>query len=141
MKPAIRVLLAFVATTFVVSSLPQTVSAADPPGDRVVVMYFHRTVRCPTCLKMGSYSEEAIKGGFAESIKESKVEFHYVDFQDARNAALAKGYKVGGPALIVAKVVGNKAVEYKNLTDIWTKVGDKAAFIDYVQSNVKTYQK
>ena len=104
-------------------------------------MYFHRTQRCPTCLKMGSYTEEAVKSGFAKQIKDGKVEFHYIDFQDEKNAALTKGYKVSGPTLIVAKVAGNKVVERKNLTEIWTKVGDKAAFIKYVQSNVKDYQK
>ena len=120
---------------------PKPAVAADAPADRVVVMYFHRTQRCPTCLKMGSYSEEAVKGGFAKQIKDGKVEFHYIDFQDEKNAALTKGYKVGGPTLIVARVAGNKVAEYKNLTEIWTKVRDKAAFIDYVQTNVKDYQK
>jgi hypothetical protein len=119
----------------------QSASAADIPADRVVAMYFHRTIRCPTCLKMGSYSEEAVTKGFAQQVKKRKVEFHYVDFQNAQNAALTNGYKVTGPALIVAKIAGNKVAEYKNLTDIWSKVGDKQAFVAYVQSNVKDYQK
>src|SRR5574340_1597974 len=92
------------------------------PADRVVVMYFHRTQRCPTCLKMGSYSEEAVKEGFAAQVKERKVEFHYIDFQNKKNEALTKGYKVTGPTLIVARVVDNKVASRKNLTEIWTKV-------------------
>ena len=79
--------------------------------------------------------------GSLKEIKDGKVAFHYIDFQDEKNAALANGYKVGGPTLIVAHIVGNKVAEYKNLTEIWTKVGDKAAFFQYVQSNVKDYQK
>ena len=59
-------------------------------------MYFHRTQRCPTCLKMGSYTEEAIKTAFEKQLKEGTVEFHYVDFQDQKNAALTKGYKITG---------------------------------------------
>jgi hypothetical protein len=114
---------------------------ADPPADRIVVMYFHRTQRCPTCLKMGSYSEEAIRSGFAKAIKAGKVEFHYIDFQDEKNEALTKGYKVTGPTLIVAKVVDNKVADHKNLAEMWGKVRDKPAFIQYVQSNVKEYQK
>ena len=100
-------------------ALSQTVLAADDPvkadkpaatpADRVVVMYFHRTQRCPTCLRMGSYSEEAVKKGFAKQIKDGTVEFHYIDFQDEKNAALTKGYKVGGPTLIVAKWLATKS--------------------------------
>jgi hypothetical protein len=111
------------------------------PADRVVVMYFHRTQRCPTCLKMGGYSEEAVKTGFAQEIKKGKVEFHYIDFQDKRNETLTKGYNVSGPTLIVAKVISNKVADRKTLTEMWTKVRDKGAFIEYVQSNVRDYQK
>ena len=116
-------------------------ATASPPADRIVVMYFHRTQRCPTCLKMGSYSEEAVKTGFAQEIKAGKVEFHYIDFQDAKNEALTKGYKVSGPSLMVVRVADNKAATYKDLTEIWTKVRDKAAFVEYVQANVKDCQK
>ena len=74
------------------------------PKDRVIAMYFHRTQRCPTCLKMGSYTEEAMKAAFEKQLKEGTVEFHYVDFQNQKNAVLTKGYKITGPALIVTSV-------------------------------------
>ena len=79
--------------------------------------------------------------GFAKQIKNGTVEFHYIDFQDEKNAALTNGYKVGGPTLIVAQVVGNKVKEYKNLTEIWAKNRDKDAFLKYVRDNVAAYQK
>ena len=128
--------IASVAVTFASTAL-----AADRPADRVVAMYFHRTQRCPTCLKMGSYTEEAVEKGFAKQIEEGSVEFHYIDFQDKKNAALTKGYKISGPALIIAKVKGNKVKEYKDLKDIWTKVREKPKFIKYVRENVEAYMK
>jgi len=130
-------------------ALPHTVWAEDArpqpeakrPADRVVVMYFHRTQRCPTCLRMGSYSEEAVVKGFAKEIKDGTVEFHYVDFQDPKNAALTKGYKITGPTLVVVKVVGNKVVVAKNLTEIWTKNREKDVFLKYVRDNVRAFEK
>jgi len=157
MKRVVTAIAALGVVALCTFLLPQAVLAADAPAkagsaakadppastpaDRIVVMYFHRTQRCPTCLKMGSYSEEAVKTGFPEQIKDGKVEFRYIDFQDKRNEALTKGYKIGGPTLIVARVVGNKVAECKNLTEIWTRVGDQRAFIGYVQDNVKDYRK
>jgi hypothetical protein len=147
-----RVVIASMFGVFVLCTLAlsQTVLAADDPvkadkpaavpADRVVVMYFHRTQRCPTCLRMGSYSEEAVVKGFAKQIKAGAVEFHYVDFQDAKNAALTNGYKVGGPTLIVAHVLSNKVKEYKNLTEMWAKNRDKDVFLKYVRDNVAAYQ-
>lgn len=155
-----RVVIATIAFSFIALcafALSQTAMAGDDPvkaddsvkadtpaaapTDRVVVMYFHRTQRCPTCRRMGSYSEEAVTEGFAEQIKDGTVEFHYVDFQDENNAKLTKGYKVGGPTLIVVKIVKNKAVEAKNLKEIWAKNGDKDAFLKYVRDNVAAFQK
>jgi hypothetical protein len=110
-----------------------------PPKDRVVAIYFHRTQRCPTCLKMGNYTEEAIKTGFAKQLVDRTVEFHYVDFQNEKNAAYTKAYKITGPALIVARVKDNKVAEYKDLKEIWSNVGDQKAFIKYVQHQMQAY--
>ena len=137
--------LALLAAVLIVSAQANAADAkakkaeVKTPADRVVVMYFHRTQRCPTCLKMGSYSEEAVLKGFAKQIKDRTVEFHYVDFQ--KNAALTKGYQVTGPTLIVVKVVKNKAAEINNLTEIWTKNRDKNEFLKYVRDSVTAYQK
>ena len=108
MKRVTVVLFAFASL-----SIACTASAAevDRPADRTVAMYFHRTERCPTCLKMGSYTEEAIKKGFEKQLKAGTVEFHFIDFQDKKNAAIAKAYKITGPALIIAKVRNNKVKE------------------------------
>jgi thiol-disulfide isomerase/thioredoxin len=143
MKRRVVFLAAVLATAFQGLLFSDAASAADAPKDkdRVVVMYFHRTQRCPTCQKMGSYTEEAVKKGFAREIKEGKVDFHFIDFQDAKNAAFTKAYGIQGPTLIVAKASGTKVSEYQNLDEMWTKVRDKADFIEYVQTSVKSYLK
>jgi len=143
MKRAVMVFVASVAAAVLGSLVSDVASAAGAPKekDRVVVMYFHRTQRCPTCLKMGTYTEEAVKSGFAREIKEGKVAFHLIDFQDDKNAAFTKAYRIEGPTLIVAKAAGTKVSEYKNLDEMWTKVRDKADFTEYVQSSVKSYLK
>jgi hypothetical protein len=102
-------------------------------------MYVHRTQRCPTCRKMGSYTEEAVKKGFARSMKQGKVELFFINFEDRKNEKLVRGYKISGPTLIVAKIKKNKVAEFKNLKEMWTKVGGKKDFLKYVQENVAAY--
>lgn len=141
MKRLTLMVLAIVGVALVAAMLPVPAPAADAPDDRVVVMYFHRTKRCPTCRKMGSYSEEAVKKGFADEVNSGTVAFYMVDFQDKKNAALTKGYKIKGPALVVAKITDKKVAQFTNLEDIWKHVGDKKAFVEYVQDNVANYIK
>ena len=121
MKLSTRILMAALVAVFAISVALETAVAADPPSERVVVMYFHRTKRCPTCQKMGTYSEEATKAVAKEQAK-GKVSFYYIDFQDEKNAAYKKAYNVTGPALVVAKAKGAEVSEYKNLKEIWKKV-------------------
>ncbi len=133
-------LATFVLAAMVFATWAEMASAADATTtSKTVVMYFHRTQRCPTCIKMGAYSEEATKA-FADKNKGSNVTFYFVDFQNPKNADLAKGYQVSGPALIVAQVKDNKVVNWKNLAEIWGKVGTKEAFTKYVQENIQGYQ-
>ncbi|MFW6106820.1 MAG: nitrophenyl compound nitroreductase subunit ArsF family protein [bacterium] len=144
MKRRNATLMIAAALALVFSGFAEHAQAAEarkaPPKDRVVAMYFHRTQRCPTCLKMGRYTEEAIKAGFAKQLKDRTVEFYYIDFQDEKNAAFAKAYNITGPALVVAKVADGKVAEFRNLKDIWTEVNDKKAFFKYVQSQIKRYR-
>jgi thiol-disulfide isomerase/thioredoxin len=114
---------------------------AKAPADRVVVMYFHRTQRCPTCRRMGSYTQESVQEKYADAMKNGTVEFRYVDFQDKKNDAVTKAYKVAGPTLIVAKIEKNKVKDFKNLKEIWDKNNDKQAFYKYVQENIGAYAK
>jgi hypothetical protein len=137
-----RITIILVSMLSLTATYAATVCAADRPADRVLALYFHRTQRCPTCLKMGSYSEEAVTQGFEAQVKDGSVTFRYVDFQDEKNAKLTKAYKIKGPALIIVKVADNKVKEYKDLKDIWTKVrGEKSAFLQYVRDNVEAYTK
>ncbi|MBC8873834.1 MAG: hypothetical protein H8E44_30710 [Planctomycetes bacterium] len=136
MKRNTAIVLGVLFAAFIAAMVPSAILAADAPADRVIAIYFHRTQRCPTCQKMGSYSEEAVKTGFVKQVKDGTVAFYYVDFQNSKNAALAKAYNISGPALIVAKISKNKVVKYADLADIWTKVADKKKFVKYVQTSV-----
>ena len=133
---AVSMLLVSLACLFV----SQATEAADPPKNRVVAMYFHRTQRCPTCKKMGAYAEEMAKKRFGKELKAKSVELKFIDFQDQKNIKFTKAYKITGPTLIVARVKDNKVAEYKNLKEIWTKVSDKDAFCKYVQDNIVAYR-
>jgi len=137
MKRIAAIMLLTLTAIIFATDVGSVAQAADAPKDRVVAMYFHRTERCPTCQKMGSYSEEAVKSAFTEEIKKGQVAFYFIDFQDAKNARYAKAYDISGPALIVAKITDNKVASVRNLEEIWSNVGDKPAFLRYVQENVK----
>lgn len=113
-------------------------ATAAPTARRVVAGYFHRTVRCPTCQKVGSSIEEAIRANFAAELADGRLEWRMIDFQDPRNAKLVTAFGITGPAFIIMEVRDNRIVAWKPAPKAWGLVGDRAALSGYVRAEVRS---
>lgn len=114
-------------------------SAADAPAHQVIVCYFHRTVRCPTCKMVGSYIQESVQAAFPEQVKDGSVKLFMIDFQDPKNQQYAQAYKVSGPMMVVLDVRDGKVAAWKPAPKVWSLLAKKAEFFEYVQAEVQDY--
>lgn len=112
---------------------------AEAPEHQVVAIYFHRTVRCPTCKRIGSLAEQAITKGFADEVKSGAVEFQFVDFQDKANAKLAKQFDIDSPTLVLQNVFEKDTVCWTTLPKVWQLFGKPKSFEAYVHEGVSHY--
>ena len=133
-----------VAAVLIPGSLPrgshQALGAgttAAAPSHRVIACYFHRTNRCPTCKKISAYSEESLRSGFAAQLKDGRLRWLMIDFQDPRNRQYTRYYKITGPTLLIMDVHDGKATQWKPMPKVWSLVGKKEAFFKYVQDEVR----
>jgi len=101
--------------------------------------YFHGDVRCPTCIKLETYSSEAIQSGFEKEVKDSLFVFRTVNWDREENAHYLDDYKLYTKALILSRVRGGKEIAWANLDSIWQLVGDKDKFIKYVQTKSRAF--
>ena len=118
---------------------PSFDDTVTPPAHQVVVFYFHRTERCPTCKRVGGMVEEAVAQMFPKELKSRSVEFWMVDFQDKRNAELAKSYHIQGPTLVLANVFDRQVKEWTPMPKIWQFVGKPDEMRSYIEEGVKHY--
>ncbi|QEG37071.1 nitrophenyl compound nitroreductase subunit ArsF family protein [Bythopirellula goksoeyrii] len=109
------------------------------PEHQVVAIYFHRTQRCPTCKRIGAMAEEAVTKGFEKEVENRTVEFHYIDFQDEKNAELAKKYGIETPTLVMINVFEGETVCLTSMPKVWQLVGKPDDFRAYVQDGVARY--
>jgi len=126
----------------VLQQVPQAVAGDEPaagPSHQVIACYFHRTVRCPTCKKIGAYIEEAVQAGFPSQMKDESVKIMMVDFQDAGNQNLTQAYKIAGPTLVIMDAHDGNVTAWKQAPKVWSLVGKKADFFKYVQGEVQAY--
>jgi hypothetical protein len=106
-------------------------------ADKVVVYYFHGRARCSNCMKIEAYSKEAVEAGFADELKNGKVEWKVIDYEDKGNEHYFTDYKLFTKSVIVSGVKKGKETRWKNLQKVWQYLGDKQAFMAYVQAEVK----
>jgi len=153
MKPKYIVtaaLLAFVAVSVVFllvkerrAGTSETVAPAESapavPAS-TVVYYFHGTRRCPTCRKLEAYTNEAVTTGFAGDIKAGTIAWQAINTDEPGNEHYVKDYVLSTKSVILSAVVDGKETRWKNLPRIWDLVGDKAAFIAYIQEEIRTFQ-
>ena len=114
-------------------------SAPAAPAHQVIACYFHRTVRCPTCQKIGAGIDEAVKAGFAQQLADGTVRLADVDFQDAKNQHLTKAYQVDGPTLVIIDVRDGKVTRCKKAPRVWSLLGNPAEFAKYLQDEINDY--
>ena len=114
----------------------QAVVGADLPADGVVVTYFYGGKRCPTCIKIESYAEEAVAQGFPDAVADGAVHWRTVNTDEAANRHFVERYDLFAKELIVSCRAGGKEVDWDSLDEIWTRVGDKADFLAYVRGAV-----
>jgi hypothetical protein len=124
---------------------PPAPAAAAPAPEvkvlprRVVAYYFHGNVRCATCRKLEAYSKEAVETAFAAELKDGRVVWQAVNFDDKQNQHYLKDYKLYTKSLVIVDEANGKAKRWKNLEKIWQLVGDKPAFLRYVQGELRAY--
>jgi len=106
---------------------------------KIVVYYFHRTMRCATCIKLEEYSDEAIKSGFDAQLKNGKLEWKIVNIEDAGNEHYENDYKLYSQSLVLVELRNGKQQRWKNLEKIWELVSMKEVYLHYVQEEVKSY--
>lgn len=117
---------------------PQT-AAPKAAQHKVIAYYFHTNTRCSRCMKIEQYSQEAIKRGFPEELKNGSLEMRIVNYEQPENRHFMQDYKLVSKSLILVKMVNGKQTEWTNLKMVWQLTGRKDAFLNYVRKEVRGY--
>lgn len=146
-KAATVALIAFVLISFTVLAVKQfstpKATAADGvvEGTKIVAYYFHGTKRCPTCTKIEKYSHTAIDSFFAQPLKEGKLEFVTMNYDEPQNEHVWNDYQLTAQSLVLVCYKDGVQQKWRNLDQIWDLVGEEDQFYAYVKDNVDTFLK
>lgn len=130
------------------SQAPATVEqaeAADSPADtsavqqerKLIVYYFHTTARCRSCNMIENLTRTAVETGFPEAVNSGRVEFQLVNIEKEGNQHFVQDYKLYTKSVVLSDLRDGKETQWKNLDQVWTLLGNKDKFIEYVQKEVR----
>ena len=135
-------------------------SIADDPkkieNDRVIVVYyFCNTFRCPSCNSIESLTKAAVLGGeainqktqkklkvnapYPNLVKSRKIKFITINVDKKENEKYLIDFKTTAKLPVIVEMQGKKVLRYKIMNRVWKLLADNAAFVKYVQDELKEY--
>lgn len=106
---------------------------------KVIAYYFHSTARCTSCRKIEAYTHESILTNFDDDLQSGRLEWRVLNTDFKENRHFIKDYQLYTKSVVLVDLHDGKQIRWKNLSRVWELLGDKPAFLKYVQSEVNAY--
>lgn len=139
-----RILLAFVFVTVGFSigrrTAPVSVSegsmieAVNKGENKVIVYAVHMTFRCPECNQIEWFARALVENEFKDQLDRGEMEFRAVDYM--QNTEFALRYNISSSTIVISKIVNGEETGFKRLDEVWTKVGNRDEYFDYVRAAI-----
>ncbi len=104
-----------------------------------VVYYFHRTLRCATCLSIEKQSREAIEQGYTGELSAGTLEWHALNIDEPENEHFEKDFNLETQSLVLVERAGEKVVRWRLLPRVWELVDEPHALGEYVTREVARF--
>lgn len=105
----------------------------------VIVYYFHRTFRCPSCLAIENLSQEAIQSIYGPLLGDGTLKWRVINMDEPGGEKLVKDFNLETSSLVITDVRNGEQVRWKKLEDVWELKDRRGTFMKYVQDEVGSY--
>lgn len=118
---------------------PVATSPATETARKFVAYYFHRTIRCPTCLSIEKQSREAIELAYGGELSAGRLEWQSVNIEEPGNEHFEKDFALERQSLMLVELRGEEVQQHKKLERVWELVEAPYGFQEYVVSEVAVF--
>ena len=153
-KSLIRLLLLLLVITSVVILAFRGLRSAIEPADKrvsvavigqkglahqVIAFYFHGTGRCLSCRRMEAWAWEGIERDFSTELQAGTLQWQVVNMDMPENQHFVQDYQLFTRSLVLVELEHGTVIRWTNLRQLWTLLGDKSAFMNYVRQEIGQY--
>ncbi len=141
----VKYILCVISVALLASGFNMTAGFAEttptPQANHIVVYYFHGNFRCVNCRNLERYTREAVEKYFPGELSAGKIIFKVVNVETKGNEHFTQDYQLYTKSVVLSSVKGQKEARFDNLTKVWEYLNDKAAFYQYIKSEIEKYLK
>lgn len=105
----------------------------------MVATYFHRTLRCQSCLQIESLARYGVTNVKASDMESGGLEWRSLNFEEDENAHFEEDFELEGPSLVITLEDGDGVVKWARLDRVWDLLYDVDSFDKYVLGTVEEY--
>jgi len=113
--------------------------AATAPAPRVIAYYFHRTLRCPTCLAIEQRVREALEVGYADALADGRLQWRPVNIETPGQEHFQQDFALETSTLVLVQHDGPRQVRWKKLEQVWQLLEDPTKFQNYIWTEMEPY--
>jgi hypothetical protein len=95
--------------------------------------------RCSNCYKIETYTHEAVETHFADELTGNKLIWEVLNVDVPENRHFIKDFELYTKSVVLVKIRDGKQVEHKNLDMVWSLLGQKEAFQEYITREVRQF--
>ncbi len=127
------------ATGKVSSSETAPAETATAPAPRVIAYYFHRTLRCPTCLAIEQRAKEALEIAYADALTAGRLQWRPVNIETPGQEHFQQDFALETSTLVLVQQDGPQRVQWKKLEQVWQLIEDPTKFQNYIWTEMEPY--
>ncbi len=118
------------------TNVPDQMSIAETPADKIEVVHFHATQQCWSCITVGEYALKTIKDKFPKEYESGTIVFRDINGELPENKDMVMKYQARGSSLFVNAITNEKDGIEEDVT-VWRLVNNENQFINYFENKLK----
>ncbi len=115
------------------------VQGAASSSLRVIIYYFHPTLRCASCLLAESLAHQVVEEQWKDAVDQGILQWRLANIDLPENRSLTRLFEVDSSAVVVAAVRDGRPVRWEKITQVWELVQEADAFRDRIHGQIMKF--
>ena len=134
-----KIIVLLCITFFTLTNCAVTDSGYRKKSETLIVYYFHRTLRCSSCLLLEELTRDTLTTGFDAQVKKGKIQLSVINIEETGNTHFEEHYNLTNQSVVLSMVVDGRELKWKNLTEVWDHLHEREQLMDYIENEIRIF--